>query len=203
MSASAVFSVIEILQQILCELPPLDIIRCQRMNSIWKQLIADSPLLQYQAWLRDDVSDPAYRVRYISTISTHLHPIVVANIMKHLPKDPRFSFDPLNNMDLDGFGGYFNMSPVHLRDLMQWYERNKATEHIWGDMSLYRPEACRVCWEMPDSEGAGIPVRLEAVPTKVTDPNSDYTGWGFEVNKKPAQSLVLTVGDLMRKMDYA
>lgn len=225
MSASHVFSIIEILQQILCELPPLDIIRCQRVNSTWKQLISDSPLLQYQAWLRNDCSDPAYRIRaddfdpsvrkpkeevdyntrrYLSNVSRHLHPVILVNVMKHLPKDPRYSFDPVPRSKKDGFGGYFNLRPVLLRDLMQWYERNKATEHIWGGMSLYRPDARKVDWSMPDSEDAGITVQLKAVARKDGDPTfAGFHGWYFDVIKEPGQPLVLTLGDLMKKLDWA
>lgn len=224
MSAYHVLSIIEVLQQILGELPPLDIIRCQRVNRTWKQLIANSPLLQYQAWLRNDCSDPAYRIQpddliieyhgpsketdnstdgFIRNVAQHLHPIVVVNIMKHLPEDTCYSFDPVNKIDTDGFGGYLNLRPVLLRDLMQWYEKHKTTTHIWGNMPLYRPDARKVCWEIPDSEGAGIPVHLEAIPNKAGTYNPNHSGRDFKVNKAPGQPLVLTVGDLMRKLDYA
>jgi hypothetical protein len=220
---SDIFSIVEILQAVLSELPPLDIIRCQRVSSTWKTVITDSPLLQYKAWLRNDCPDPSYRIRaddllpesdyptkqaydtkrYNYNVSKHLHPIVVARIMEHPPDDPRFEFDPLQNMQEDGFGGYLNFRPVLLRDLMRWYERHKATEHIWGSMSLYRPDARKVCWELPDSEVASIPVNFEAVSVTAEVYSCLYTGYRWEVNKAPGQALVLTVGDLMKKLDYA
>lgn len=225
MSASRVFSIIEILQQILCELPPLDIFRCQRVNKTWKQLISDSPLLQYQAWLRNDIADPAYRIRaehfdagiykpaeavdyntsrYIENVSRHLHPIILLNVLKHMPRDPRYSFDPVKRTEEDGFGGYFNLRPVLIRDLMQWYAKNKGTEHIWGKMSLYRPDARKVCWSIPLSDMAGIPVELKAYTRRERDfTYPGYHGYRFEVIKEPGEPLVLTVGDLMKKLDFA
>jgi hypothetical protein len=218
-----IFSIVEILQAVLSELPPLDIIRCQRVNSTWKRVITDSPLLQFKAWLRNDYPDPSHRIRaddlmppnrhtteegyhtkrYNYNVSKHLHPLVVARIMEHPPDDPRFEFDPLQNMQEDDFGGYLNLRPVLLRDLMRWYERNKATEHIWGSMSLYRPDARKVCWEIPITGGAGIPVDFEAVSVTAEVYSCLYTGYRWEVNKAPGQALVLTVGDLMKKLDYA
>lgn len=58
-----IFGIPEILQQVISELPPLDIIRCQRVNSTWQKFINDSPLLQYKAWLRDDYPDATQHVR--------------------------------------------------------------------------------------------------------------------------------------------
>jgi hypothetical protein len=227
-AASDVFSIAEILQQILSELPPLDIIRYERVNSTWRKLITGSPLLQYKSWLRNDYPDPAHHVRaddlipeytdhdhdtekdyenkrYIYNLSKHLNPIVVARIMQHPPEDPRFSFDPLSCMDKDGFGGYLNFCAILLRDLMQWYKNNKATEHIWGHMSLFRPDARRVSWETPTSGGAGIPFILEAVRTKNPDAKRYRAAYmrGISVNKKTGKPLILTLSDLMGRLDDA
>jgi hypothetical protein len=236
-AASTVFSIAELLQQILSELPPLDIIRCQRVDSTWKKLIVGSPLLQYKAWLHNDFPDPAHyiraddllpeyrdldgdkeedyktkcdkegsyeRKRYNYNVSKHLNPIVVAMIMQHPPDSPSNSFDPLKKMDEDGFGGYFSFRPILLRDLMQWYERNKTTEHIWGQMSLYRPDARRIDWSLPLTSCAGLRLEIEAVRTE--DPNAevystDFGGIEVRVNKKPGEPLVLKLSDLMGLLD--
>jgi hypothetical protein len=234
-AASAVFSIVELLQQILSELPPLDIVRCQRVDSTWKKLITGSPLLQYKAWLRNDYPDLAHRVRaddlipeymegegiedtdlalpelkaletkrFNYNISKHLNPIIVSTIMQRSPDMPRYWFDPLQDMEKDGFGGYFNFYPVLLCDLRRWYKKNRATEHLWGNMSLYRPDARKIRWEMPMTGDAGIPLRMEAVRTEDPEPySSDFFGNDVQVNRKSGEPLVLRLSDLMGRLDDA
>lgn len=190
-AASNVFAIPELLEHILSELPPLDIIRYKRVCKSWKQLISDSPLLQYRTWMRNDYVEtvapddlipelhwqmPEYkeikadkskeadyhRRRYIYNVSRHLNPIVVSRIMKNMPQDPRFSFDPEPRNEGESYGGYFNLRPVLLRDLVQWYEKNKDTEDNWGHMPLYRPESQKIRWSVPCSDDAGIPFELQA-----------------------------------------
>ncbi|KAJ4348859.1 uncharacterized protein N0V89_010238 [Didymosphaeria variabile] len=232
-AASAVFYIPELLEHIISELPPFDIIHYQRVNRTWHKLIADSPLLQYKAWLRNDFPDPTQHVqpddlipklsaddpnypyaskaakdydtkRYIYNISKHLHPIIMANIMKDVPYDPSLSFDPAQDMDTWGFGGYFSFRPVLLRALRQWCEAHKSSEHVWGHISLYRPEARRINWDVSCSDDASIPFSLEARCND--DPNaSRYSSDLIEnetvVNKRPGEPLFLTLGDLFGRLD--
>jgi hypothetical protein len=224
-AASTVLSIAEILEQILAELPPLDIIRCQGVNNTWKILVASSPLLQYKTWLRNDYSDAAHQVRaddfnsvspyrngnvhddyeqkrYIYNVSKHLHPILVGKILQHQPKDPSCNFDPLCDMEKYGFGGRLTLRPILLRGLKQWYEKHRNTEHLWGNASLYRPDAREISWEIPDSGGAGIPLHLEAVHDEDSD-HEFYTSPSGQVSKRLGQPLVLTLSDLMRRLDEA
>jgi hypothetical protein len=234
-AASTVLSIVELLQQILSELPPLDIVRCQRVDSTWKKLITGSPLLQYKAWLCNDYPDPTHHVRaddlipeymegegiedtdlalselkaleaerFNYNISKHLNPIIVSTIMQRAPDLPRSWFDPLQDMEKDGFGGYLNFYPVLLRDLRRWYKKNRATEHIWGNMSLYRPDARKIRWEMPMTGDAGIPLRMEAVRTEDPDAehySSDFFGNDVLVNKSSGEPLVLKLKDLIGRLD--
>lgn len=141
--------------------------------------------------------------RYIYNVSKHLHPVIVSNIMKNLPQDPIYSFEPLRGMDKNGFGGYFKLIPALLRDLRRWYERNKATEHVWASIPLYRPNARKVSWSLPDSGGGRIPVELEAFPGNPEEGNANYPRYAFRVKKGPGEPPVLTLGDLMSKLDCA
>jgi hypothetical protein len=225
-AASAVLSIAEILEQIISELPPFDIIRCQRVNSTLKKLITSSPLLQYKAWLRNDYPDSAHHVRaedlmpkfcpcsikkgveygnqrFLYNISKHLHPIVVARIMQHPPDDARYQFEPIAGglnagMDTDGFGGYLHFRPILIRDPRHWYEKNKSTEHIWGQISLYRPDARKITWQTGNSGGAGIHFTREAV--RIGHPHSRSHDC---IVKKAEQPLILTLGDLMNGLDSA
>lgn len=227
--ASNIFAVVEILEKILSELPPLDIIQCQRVTSTWRELITTSPLLQYQTWLRNDILDPAYHirpedfiaddkyghysvdahaqfdVRYKNNISRHVHPIVVARELESASPDA--SFDPLRHMEKDGFGGHFTFRPIVIHDLMVWYEKHKATEHIWGSMSLCRPDARVIHWEASDSTGNIVPrMKLQAVRTDESgtgDFAAKQEGDGTVIYKRYPQPLVLTLSDLMRWLNYA
>ena len=156
-AASTVFEIAELLQQIISELPPLDIIQYQRVNHTWQKLITGSPILQYKAWLRNDypdptqhaspddlvpelsLSDPNYRYgsdaaakynhkRFLYNITKHLNPIIVTNILQDPPDDCRYCFDPIKNMATWGFGGYMSFRPVLLRALRQWYSAHKDSE---------------------------------------------------------------------------
>ncbi|KAF2443280.1 hypothetical protein P171DRAFT_432576 [Karstenula rhodostoma CBS 690.94] len=218
-AASTVFGSPEILQQILSELPAFDIIRYQRVSRVWHKLIADSPLLQYKSWLRNEYPDPAQHVRdtdfipwdrkyphgseaardhetkrYLSNITRHLNPIIVGRALEDIPRNAGSCFDPIQDMDKDGFGGYFNFRPVHIQALCQWYEANKDTESRWGHLSLYRPETRKISWDVPCTDDSGLPFSLKA---KSND-DPDYTGNGVVVvNKRPGEPLFLTVGDLL------
>ncbi|KAF2638702.1 hypothetical protein P280DRAFT_520148 [Massarina eburnea CBS 473.64] len=102
-AVSEVLGVTELFEQILSELPPLDIIRYQRVSRTWQNLIVESPLLQYKTWQRKDHSNPVkaddlipdlerkdflrfdseerkeYELpRFIYNVSKHLHPILVS-----------------------------------------------------------------------------------------------------------------------------
>ncbi|PVH99200.1 hypothetical protein DM02DRAFT_615232 [Periconia macrospinosa] len=181
-ATSTALSITEILEQILSELPPFDILRFKRVNQKWHKIIRGSSLLQYKAWLREDYPDTAHLVRgddlmpesqdysdiakeyemrrYVYNLSKHLHPIVVARIMKKPPQDPSYCFEP-DKSEENGYGGYLNLPPVLIRKLRKWYENNKHTEDEWGHMSLYRPHSRRIRWETPNSGGAGIPFELD------------------------------------------
>ena len=227
-AASTTFSIAEILQLILSELPPLDIIKCRRINSSWKRLIDDSPLLQYRSWLRNDYPDPAQHVSaydlksapsigdpgydeeeesnssFYYNVSKHLNPVIVACIEEINPTSLDYWFDPTKNMETDGFGGYMHFPPTLLHALMQWRDRNASSQHVWGSMSLYRPNARKMCWEIPTSGGAGIPFHMEAVPKD--DPNAGtyshcYAANDVSVNKIAGQPLFLTLGDLVGRLD--
>jgi hypothetical protein len=228
-ATSTALSIPEILEQIISELPPLNIVRCQSVNSTWERLIAGSPLLQYKAWLHNDCPDSIQHVRaedlmpktldylkydddakkdfekvcYIHNVSKHLHPILVSRDMHYMPEDPSCDhFDPLLEMDEYGYGGSFRFRPILIRDLAKWYAKHKSTEHIWGHMSLYRPEAREISWELPGSERGWIPLHLEAVHDE--DPDHEfYTTPSGQVSKRPGQPLVLTLSDLMRRLDVA
>lgn len=231
--ASTIFSLAEILQQVLSELPPLDIIKCRRVNSFWQRLIDDSPLLQYKSWLRNDYPDPAHHVsaydlmpeldryapgyhwedeanaeyetrRFYYNVSKHLNPIVVACIAELNPTKLEYWFSPIDDMKEAGFGGYMHFPPSLLRALMQWRDRNKSSQHVWGNMSLYRPNARKVRWEIPTSGGAGIPFHLEAVRNDdrgAETYSSDYIGNEVLVNKVSGKPLNLTLNDLMGRLD--
>ena len=116
--------------------------------------------------------------------------------MKDLPQDPRYSFD---RRDARG-EWYLNFRPVLLRDLVQWKEKHKDSEDCWGKLSLYRPDARKINWEVPCSDDSGIPFELEAV----------YEGEDNEkripqnqkvVEKKKGENLALTMSDLMGELD--
>lgn len=231
-TSPSVFTILELLEKILSELPPLEIVQRQRVNSTWRDLIASSPLLQYHTWQRNDILDPVYRILsedfmpneelsyskiiardydpykwYIDNLSRHVHPIVVARDMQSCPQGPSDSFDPLRNMAEDGFGGYFEFRPILIRELMAWYKRNKATEHIWGRMSLCRPGARVVHWEASDSTGNTVPrMKLQAVRIECPDNELCPAKQGSNetlVYKHPGQPLILTLSDLMGWLDHA
>ncbi|KAH7381434.1 hypothetical protein DE146DRAFT_286059 [Phaeosphaeria sp. MPI-PUGE-AT-0046c] len=110
-------------------------------------------------------------------------------------------------MSKDGFGGYLEFRPIVIRDLTRWYKKHKATEHIWGSLSLYRPDARVIRWETIDSTGNKIPrCKLEAVRNR----NPDAGSWpakhgsnGTRIYKPPGQPLILTLSDLMGWLDHA
>ncbi|KAL1591363.1 hypothetical protein SLS60_012062 [Paraconiothyrium brasiliense] len=231
-ATAAVFSIPELFEQIISEHPPFDIIRYQRVSRTWQKLIAASPLLQYRAWLRNGFLDYTQYVQpddlipelgswdlrypygseaakdyntkqYIDNVSKHLHPVIVANIMKDLPDDPKFSFDPNQDMDQWGFGGYFVFRPVLLRALHDWYEKHKSSEHVWGHISLYRPQSRRCNWSVPDSDDSGIQFELEVRHVDERDAGrdtEDYSG-NIVINKGPDEPLFLTLSDLLRRLD--
>jgi len=232
-ATSAVLSIPEILQQILSELPVFDIIRFQIVNRTWRELIVGSPLLQYKSWLRHDFPDPAHRVqandvqlresngyiegyrydhkiiaeantkRYIHNITNHLNPIIVARVMENPPEDPSYSFEPTERKEEDGFGGYFYLRPVLIRDLLQWYETHKSTEGKWGHMSLYRPAARVIHWEVPTSGGAGIQFNLEAVESSSSSRYGqvDFIDNHIWAYKRPGEPLILTLSDLFGRLE--
>ena len=230
-ATSHVLSITEILQQILSFLPPLDIIQAQRVCRTWQKLITDSPLLQYKSWLRSDYSDPAHRIlatdifpeqdrlgdewdyedevayetkRFRRNIANHVNPIVAAKILENPPDDPRNCFHPEENMEQDGFGGYLHFTPLILRELLGWYKKHESSEHVWGHMSLLRPDARKISWSIPTSGGAGIPFHLEAY--RDDDPDAGtYSrngfGNGVRVNMGPERALILTLSDLMGRLE--
>jgi hypothetical protein len=224
-ATSTVLGLPETLQQILSELPPFDIIRCQRVNRTWHRYITDSPLLQYKAWLRNDYPDPIHHVkpddlmveddssatkdyetkRYLYNIAKHLNPVIVARIMEDVPRDPRFSFEPDKDIETHGFGGYFNFRPVLLQALVRWYNANKTSESKWSHLSLFRPEARRIAWEVPSSDDSSSPFRLEAKLNDDLDAKrhkKDYMGHDYVVNKRPGEPLFLTLDDLLANVEH-
>jgi hypothetical protein len=132
--------------------------------------------------------------RFIYDVSTHLNPIVVARIMQNLPEDPQYQIDDDLNLSLRA---------VLIRDLRQWYVRNRSSEHIWGNMSLYRPETRRIEWEISTSGDAGVSFHIEVAREE------DFRGWTghsstrTQIKKDLGQPLVFTLSDLMGKLDQA
>ena len=103
------------------------------------------------------------RFRY--NVSTHLNPVLVRIIMKHVPDDPRFCFD----LEPKSYGGdergpYYSFRPDVLRDCLHWFEKHEDSMDQWGGMSLYRPDVKKINWEIPCSDDSGIPVQIEATP---------------------------------------
>lgn len=232
-AASSVLGIAELLEQILSELPPPDIFRCQRVNKNWYELITNSPLLQYKSWLRDDHSDPAHHVRandlildaeidaedygsdydshldaevdncdkcYGYNISRHLHPVVAACFMEYPSTEIEDSFliNPDENMKGE-FWARLPMNSVILRALIDWYQKNKDSEHIWGHISLCRPSVHKVKWELLNSDGSGISTDLEARYTENMKPEG-YSSYSSTVDKEPGTPLVLTVSDILKKL---
>lgn len=60
---------------------------------------------------------------YLYNISRHLNPIVVPEIMRNPPRDPRDPFNPLKTMEQTGFGGSLTLRPVVIRKVKQWYAK--------------------------------------------------------------------------------
>jgi hypothetical protein len=223
-ATSTVLDLPEILQQVLSELPPFDIIRCQLVNRTWHRLIANSPLLQYKAWLRNDYPDPIYHVkpddlmaeadsdvtkefgtkRFLYNIGRHLNPVIVARVMEDIPRDPSYSFDPARDLEKYGFGGYFNFRPVLVQALLRWYNANKASEDKWTHVSLFRPEAHRLSWEVPGSDDSIFTFRLEAQHNEKPDAQRyarHFMGHDYVANKRPGEPLFLTLRDLLGNLE--
>ncbi|KAF2447899.1 hypothetical protein P171DRAFT_429495 [Karstenula rhodostoma CBS 690.94] len=216
-AALKVFCIPKLLEPILSKLPPLDIIRYQSVNHTWHRLIADSPLLQYKAWLRADcpvptqevqnddfegafrnweqqVDDDAYVERaVVYNISKHLNPVLVRCFMQHMPTKLRFVY----------FDDYLSLNPACLRALMYWYEAHKERENVWGHMALCRPDVSAIRWGTGASDDSGIPLELEALHDE--DADSSYKisllrrGQAY---KRPGEPLVLTLRDLMRSVKW-
>lgn len=153
-----------------------------------------------------DIDDESEFKSFHYNISKHLNPIVVARIMQNPPHNPGFCFSPLEYEDKDGFGGYLHFSPVLMRDLIEWYEKFKSSEHQWGRMSLYRPSARKISWQTPTSGGAGIDFHLQSSASDDLEPGSHATGDVFHVTQddKPIRKPpFLTLSDLMGSLDHA
>lgn len=207
-ATSAALSVIEILEQILSRLPPLDIIRCKQVDRTWCALITHSPLLQYKSWLRNDCPDPTRRTkatyplsdffkpdkdgtRYTYLISKHLHPIFAAAALENSLSEYRrtYSFELFKP---DGSLDYFTLRPVVMRPLLKWYAANKHTENAWGHMALFRPHAESLNWETSMTDGAGVPFHLNVESCR--RPN-----FFSPADEKPEeQPPFLTLSDLFR-----
>jgi hypothetical protein len=213
-AALTVFHIPELLEHILSELPPLDIIRYQSVNYTWQRLIADSPLLQYKAWLRRDCLDPAHEVqeeqfeiapfsedynmdeeldhtmRAIShSMSKHLNPVVVACFMKAIPVSPEYDWD----------GGFLPLRPGLLQALTRWHEAHEASEDRWGHMPLCRPSVSAIRSETMTSTRGGIPFNLEAQHS--SDPKeANLVAWGVS-HKRPDEPLDLTLRDIMQAVE--
>ncbi|KAJ4286977.1 hypothetical protein N0V90_012858 [Kalmusia sp. IMI 367209] len=214
---AAVISIPELLQQILSELPPLDIIRYQRVSRTWKELISSSPLLQYKAWLRHDFPgivsmDPFADVlpeswelrslylycsedeqarsarRFIRNISQHLNPVLVARTMQDFPDDTRHMYG----------GEYLSFRPVLIQSLMNWHEANKDSKATWADMPLCRPETDVVRWETNVEDEAGVPFTLQA--RYPDDPEAQSNSGEFVAKKQSGEPLLLTLGDLLEHL---
>ena len=235
--AHSIFSILEILEQIISHLPPLEIIRCQRVNKTFQTLITSSPLLQYKAWLRNDHPDPTQHPKesdyipdfhwemwtgdildregrdefqkqyekhqFYTNINRHLHPIIAAKVFELAPEDPRYGFDPLYDKD-QGWGGYLDYKPKLIRALQAWYEKYQHTEHIWGKISLYRPAAKKINWQITTSGGAGLNQRFEAkrcVEGAEEGYESDYMHNDILVKKRGVGEPYLTVSDILGRLD--
>lgn len=232
-AASSVLGIAELLEQILSELPPPDIFRCQRVSKTWYELITNSPLLQYKSWLRNDHSDPAQHVRandlildaeieaedygsdydaqydaevehhdkcYRYNISRHLHPVFAACFMKYPSTyfEDSFLINPNENMKGE-FWARLPMNSVILRALIDWYQKNKDSEHIWGHISLCRPSVSKVKWGLSNSDGSGSSTDLEARYTENMKPEG-YSAYSPTVDKEPGTPLVLTVSDILKRL---
>lgn len=213
-AVSKVFCIPELLEQILSSLPPLDIIRYQSVNYTWHRLIAESPLLQYQAWLRRDCPDPAHEVQdedfeiipcnedcsldeeieytmraVTQSMRKHLNPVAVACFQEAMPLCPEDDWD----------GKFINLRPGYLRNLVGWYEAHKTWEDIWGNMSLCRPDVSAIQSSTGTSTHAGISFKLEAQHS--TDPkHTNLVAWGVS-HKRPGEPLILTLRDLLRSVE--
>lgn len=224
-AASHVADVPELLEQILSHLPPLDVIRLERVSRTWHYLITKSPLLRYTTWRsnsypgttkpkvipssqfpepeRDESESDEYHLKdYLYKVSTHLHPVFVSCILKAVPADPRFSFRLPGEERSDDIG-YFSLRPKLLRELVRWYKLNSGTEAQWGGMSLYRLGMRQVAFEIPLSDGAGIPFHLEATHEK--HPWGQKGKWGDKrwgkIGKEPGEELFVTLGDVLREVE--
>jgi hypothetical protein len=99
--------------------------------------------------------------RFLHNVSTHLNPVLVHIIMKHVPNNPTYCFE-MKPPEHEGALSYFSFRPDILRDCVKWYEHHKDSQEHWGGMSLYRPDLKSVQWEIPCSDDSGIPVHMGA-----------------------------------------
>ncbi|OAF98537.1 uncharacterized protein CC84DRAFT_1223714 [Paraphaeosphaeria sporulosa] len=141
-ASSTVFGIPELLQQIASESPPLDLIHYHRVSR-WQnssrtlrscstsldrktltysvpRVKVDDLMPEVDFWNPACPSNPeaetAYQTkRYLCNIVKHLNLIIAASILEDVSKDPRYSFDPMQNMDYGGFRGVYAKFEAVLR----------------------------------------------------------------------------------------
>lgn len=206
-AASAIFSIPELLEKILVELPPLEIVRCQGVNHLWQDVIVGSILLQYKAWLRDECPDATHDIGndkvlpmteannkdkdndpdFLARISEQFNPIFIASIKR----------DPLIQSSFSSDGDFVTLRPVVLRALAQWFETHKESEEKWGCIPLIRPNVEKVAWDLPFSDcESSVTFRLEA--RHAEKPEDEGKVLRRVTYRKAGESLALTLRDLMR-----
>ena len=142
---------------------------------------------------------------YRYNIFRHLHPVVATRFMEYPCTDLEDSILISPEKYIEGTSqASLPINPIILRSLVQWYKQNKESEHIWGHISLFRPGVRKVEWELSTSDHAGLPTDIQVRYNSNIPPEDCYTyltGEDTKVDKKPGTPLVLTVSDLMKRVE--